>query len=563
MSSRPSSESPSHTVAPSNELHGSSEEKNPGATGASEDTTEKAGEAEVHYVHGVELALITLALMLAVLLVALDNTIIATAIPKITDQFDSLADVGWYGSAYLVATAATQLQFGKFYSILPIKWVFISAIAVFEIGSAVCGSAPSSGALIGGRAIAGLGSSGIFSGAFIIVAHIVPLAKRPIFNGLFGAIYGVSSVVGPLLGGAFTDKVSWRWCFYINLPIGGVCLLFLVFFFRMPESIQARSAANASEVSAWERFKQFDPLGIVTFMPAIVCLLLALQWGGSKYAWSDGRIIALFVVFGVLIFAFVGIQIWGQDGATVPPRIIRQRTVSCSAFFAFCQGSSFFLFVYYLAIWFQAIKGTTAIKSGIDTIPLVFGTVIGNVLCGFGTSMTGYFAPFMFVCTILMSVGAGLMTTFTTTTGHAHWLGYQVILGLGVGFGMQQGITAVQAILPAKDVSVGTAIVIFTQNLGGALFVSVGQNLFQNKLLAGIARNVPQVDPLSVLSAGATSLKSVVPAQYFGAVIVEYNAALMAAFQVGLIMAALSLLGAAGVEWVSIKKSPAERSESA
>ncbi|KAF5615426.1 major facilitator superfamily transporter [Fusarium sp. NRRL 52700] len=236
------------------------------------------------YPSGLRLTSLIVGLCLAVLLVALDNTIIATAIPRISDDFKSLDDIGWYGSSYLLTTCEFQLLFGKLYTLFDIKWVFIVAMALFEIGSAICGAAPTSEALIVGRAIAGLGSAGIFQGAIIIIAYSVPLNKRPMYNGMFGSVYGVASVIGPLLGGAFVDHVSWRWCFYINLPVGAVAMPTAIFAVRIPKQ------RNPSQGSSWISYlNDLDPIGTVCFLPGVVCLLLALQWGGTKYPWSSAR----------------------------------------------------------------------------------------------------------------------------------------------------------------------------------------------------------------------------------------------------------------------------------
>ncbi|KAF2765989.1 MFS general substrate transporter [Teratosphaeria nubilosa] len=495
----------------------------------------------------MKLALITIALCLSVFCMALDNTIISTAIPKITDQFDSIDDVGWYGSAYLLTTCAFQLFFGKLYTFLSIKYVYLTAIVIFEIGSAVCGAAPNSPALIVGRAIAGLGSAGIFSGAVLIVSNTVPLKTRPTYMGMIGGMYGIASVAGPLMGGAFTDKVTWRWCFYINLPIGAVTIAFIAFFYHPTKSAQKMASTFK------KKLEQFDLYGTLIFLPMIICLLLALQWGGSKYSWHDGRIIALFVVFAVLLVSFVSIQFWKLDNGTVPPRVLKQRTVASAAWFAVTVGAAFFVFVYYLPIWFQAIKGVSAVGSGIRNIPMILSLVISSMIAGVAVTKLGYYTPFILTSSVLVSIGAGLLSTFKVNSDSGMWIGYQIVFGAGVGFGMQNTLVAVQAALPTKDIPIGTSIILFCQTLGGALFISVAQNVFTNRLLANVKSVVPGIDPELVVSAGATSLQSVIPKQFYSGVQVAYNEAVTSTFYVAVAMAALSIFGAACLEWKSIK----------
>ncbi|KAJ7124545.1 major facilitator superfamily protein [Mycena epipterygia] len=502
---------------------------------------------EPEYPTGLRLGLLLFALAISVFLVALDNTIIATAVPKITDHFNSLDDVGWYGSAYLLTSASFQLLWGRFYTFLSIKWVYIAAITIFEFGSLICGVAPTSVALIVGRAIAGVGCAGIFSGALIIVAHSAPLHKRPMFTGLIGTMYGVASVAGPLMGGAFADKVTWRWCFYINLPIGALALLVMIFMFKSPH--QDKGEAMTSK----QRLQQFDPIGTIIIIPAVVCLLLALQWGGSTYSWNSGRIIALFVVFGMLTLVFIGVQIWKQDTATVPPRILKQRSIWSGAWFSLFQGATFFIVVFYLPIWFQAIKGVTAVQSGIDNLPMILSLVFSMIGVGGATTAIGYYTPFMIISTVLMAVGGGLITTFKVNTGHARWIGYQVILGVGCGAGMNQPVMAAQTVLNLKDVPTGTALIMFLQTMGGSVFVSVAQNIFENKLVSGLRHDVPSVDPTIILRAGATSLKNAVAPELVDAVILVYNSALVNAFYVATATACLSAVGALIIEWRSIK----------
>jgi len=301
------------------------------------------------------------------------------------------------------------------------------------------------------------------------------------------------------------------------------------------------------------KLEQFDLYGTIIFLPMIVCLLLALQWGGSKYPWHNGRIIALFVVFAVLAMIFGVIQAWKKDNATVPPRVLKQRSVAAAAWFGATLGSAFFIFVYYLPIWFQAIKGVSAVGSGIRNIPMILSLVIFSMISGGIITKIGYYTPFVIASTVLMSIGAGLLSTLKTDTGSGEWIGFQILFGAGVGFGMQQTMIAVQTVLPKEDIPIGTAIVMFTQTLGGALFISVAQNVFTNRLLVNLKQVVPDLDPAIVLATGATSLKSVIPHQYLAGVQTAYNTSIISTFYVAVAMAALSIFGSCLLEWKSVK----------
>jgi hypothetical protein len=260
-------------------------------------------EDESIYPGGAVLVLLTFGLCLTTFVVALDNTIIATAIPKITTVFDSLGDVGWYGSSYLLTTTSLQPTLGKVYTYFDVKWTYLGALIVFEIGSIICAAAQSSTMLILGRAIAGAGASGLFSGGMTIIGYSVAMRRRPIYIALLSSMFGISSVVGPLLGGVLTDRVSWRWCFWINLPFGGVALAVVLFFFKNPERKHV-------DLTLKQKIANMDLLGAFFLICGIVCLLLALQWGGTTYPWSDSKVWGCLVGFALIISIFIGLQFY-------------------------------------------------------------------------------------------------------------------------------------------------------------------------------------------------------------------------------------------------------------
>jgi MFS family permease len=309
-------------------------------------------------------------------------------------------------------------------------------------------------------------------------------------------------------------------------------------------------------LSTREKIARLDIYGTVIFVPCIVCLLLALQWGGQQYKWSDGRIIALLVIFVVLLVVFIIIQIYQQESATVPPRIAKQQTIAAGTFYAFCLGSTFLLMVYYLAVWFQAIKGDTAIRSGYSTLPLILSLVVASIFSGALVSRIGYYNPSILSGAILVPIGAGLFTLFKTTTGSPMWIGVQVLMGFGIGMGLQQTNIAAQTVLDKKDAPTGVSLVFFGQGLGGTISVAIGQNILDNKLISGLSK-FGNINAQDIINGGATDLRAMFNQQQLGEVLEVYNQAIVTIFYCALAFACAAMFGALGMEWRSVKKGKA------
>ncbi|KAI1827694.1 MFS general substrate transporter [Xylaria intraflava] len=515
----------------------------------------KDSSAPINYPTGFTFIAITVALCLNIFLILLDGAIVSTAVPKVTNEFHSLNDVGWYASVYFMGLAVSQLLFGKLNAIAPVKWTYLTCMVIFLVGSAVCGAAPSSPALIVGRVIAGFAAGGVLVGTFSLIPYTVPPERRPLFIGLIGAVLGIGTAVGPLIGGAITMNVTWRWCFYINLPIGGFAgIVFLLFVHPPKRETEHRSVT--------ETLKNLDLLGLFFLAPAIVTLLLALMWGGLTYPWSNGRVIALLVLFVVFSAAFIGVEIWQNERAMLPRRVLTQRSVIFASLFAFGSSGASFLLVYYVPIWFQSIQGVSPFESGVRNLPMVIATTIFSLLGGVLITVIGYYSPFMILSTILSAVGAGLLTTFSPTISSSKWIGYQVLYGLGVGFSRQTPLVCVSAVLEVRDVPIGSGVVMFCQTLAGAVFLAVAQSVFVNKLASGLGElGLPNLDPNTLLTSGATSLGAGLSPDQYTMFLDLYSKSLTTSWYAAAATASFSIIGAVFVEHRRIKakqKQPVE-----
>ncbi|KAL1987941.1 hypothetical protein VTN96DRAFT_1925 [Rasamsonia emersonii] len=235
--------------------------------------------------------------------------------------------------------------------------------------------------------------------------------------------------------------------------------------------------------SLLQKITELDLIGAALLFPAVVCLLLALQWGGNQYPWNSSRIIGLFIGFGLIAILFIISQVWFGDKATLPPRIMKKRTVAAICSLVLFFGGAFFLLMYYLPIFFQSVKNSSATESGINLLPILLSSVISSILMGVLVTAFGYYAPFLILSMSLFCIGAGLLTMYTVDISNGKWIGYQILAGAGVGAGFQVPMTAIQTVLSQDDIPIGSAAVFFFQNLGGTLFVSVGQSIFQNGLV--------------------------------------------------------------------------------
>ncbi|KAI1746639.1 MFS gliotoxin efflux transporter glia [Xylaria castorea] len=456
---------------------------------------------EISYPSGPVLFIIIGGLLLSLFLVALDVSIISTAIPKITSEFNSEADVGWYGSAFFLTLASFQSIWGKAYKFYSLRLVFIAAIAVFEIGSLVAALSRNSKTLIVGRALQGAGGSGITGGCYTIAAFVVPPQRVNIIIGLLGSVFSISSVVGPLLGGAFTQRLTWHWCFWINLPVGGAAL-FCLLFFRPP----ARSRSNI-KMGFTKALINFDLIGLAIVIISLVVFFLVLQWGGISKAWSSGTVIGLLVLWIVLTIGWIGLEWFQKEKALLPPRILSNHHVAACCLYIFFLSSANFSLIYNIPVYFQAVKGNSPLSSGILTIPTILSTSIASFVSSAFVGKIGLYSPFLLVGAALSTIGAGLIYTWDLDTSIGRIIGYQIIYGVGTGISVQIPLIVVSVVVAAADHAIATATILFFQFSSAAYGVGATGSILNNLLLGALQTYLPNENPQAVLLIGSSALQ--------------------------------------------------------
>ncbi|KAI8047722.1 major facilitator superfamily domain-containing protein [Gilbertella persicaria] len=490
-------------------------------------------------------------LQVALFMAALDSTIVSTALPRIGSDFNQMSIVSWVATAYILTFDAFQPLFAKFSDIFGRKWIMIFGTCMFLFGSLLCGISTSMIMLIISRAIAGIGAAGIMSMVFIIISDLVPLEKRGSYQGIINAVFALSSVFGPLIGGSFTDYVTWRWNFYINLPIGAVALFVLFFFLHMP----------APKGNLTEKLKRIDYLGTCIVLVFATLFLLAMNFGGQTFPWKSAAVIVPLVLTVLLVALLVYVE--GKVAEPlIPPRLLKNRSVASVLATNWFFGMAFFSMIYYLPIYFQVVREDSAMWSGIRLIPMELLISVFSTISGFFISKVGIYKPIPPLGMCLLTLSVGLLCLLDETTSFPKIYGYTVLGGAGIGLMFSSAIIALQASSEPRDVAVVTGLGNFSRILGGALGVAISSAILNSSLAKDLALVVPQDIAQKVLES-TEYVRNGCPPQYIEIVVTNYVSALRFIWYVMTAMCGVGFLSSLFIKHGSVLKrqAPADKDE--
>ncbi|KAF7967625.1 hypothetical protein HWV62_33643 [Athelia sp. TMB] len=479
---------------------------------------------------GKRLLVVFIAILMSLLLIALDQTILATALPRIASDFGSFSLQGWVASAFVLSQTVFILFFGQVMRIFSAKHMLLINIFIFEAGSLVCALSANVNQLIAGRTISGASAAGIYVSMIQIIAQVTRLEDRPRLFGVFGAVFGLSSVIGPLIGGGFTDHVSWRWCFYVNLPIGGLSFFLVALLLKSSIPLGA-DPSKRSKRDLWNQAKKLDLVGAVLIAGA--CFVFAAATSVSFIAW----------------------EIFLREGAMVPLRIFKSRSIYAIVFYCFLSRFSFLLFAYYIPIFYQAVRHQSATASGVALLPFLLGTVLSVISAGQLVGVFGYYWPFCVASPIFLAIGSGLLYTLSPSTSAATLIGFQILCGVGIGLGLQNSILAIQVEFqdaPAL-ISQATSITTFGQFLGGTIGLGVAEPVFASELAKNLLKYAPNA-PTAIVEESPIAIWTDLPADLIPGVVLAYCQSLKIAFVVGVPIAILGLIAALFIKNVKIEK---------
>lgn len=451
-------------------------------------------------VHGWKWALVVISILSSIFLFSLDNTIVADIQPAIVETFGDLDKLPWLSVAFLLAAASTNLIWGKVYTQFNAKWCYIGCLAVFEIGSAICGAANKMDVLIFGRALCGLGGSGMYVGVMTLLSVTTTLQERPMYIGSTGLMWGTGTVLGPIIGGAFTQSsAGWRWAFYINLCVGGLfapIILFLV------PSFDPRP-----KVSHLARWREMDFVGGILIIGAFISGVMAISFGGVLYAWNSGQIIACFVISAVL-FATFAVQQEYAILTTVarrifPTQFMRKKEMLLVFSLTSCAATGVVVPLYMIPLFFQFTRTDGALEAGVRLLPYIVLMVFFCLVNGAVLSMYGFYMPWYLFGGVFITIGAALMYTIDADSSNSRVYGYSTLIGIGVGVMVQAGFSVAQALVPPEEAPQAVGFITCGQIGGITIAIAVANSVFLNKAESGIAAILPNASTEEIQAAVA------------------------------------------------------------